>query len=473
MLDNNYLQRWFLIVFALSCVGINVVAYILYEKSQRIYDSKQWVSHTYQVMTQEYKLFALLQDMQTTQRTFIITGNDIFLVPYRNARAEIFKTVDALKQLVRDNPEQEHNIMENAKIVSKLMTLVETQIRTRKEIDFSINDIDFTKNKDLVDQIRIRHDEIVENEEKLLNLRRGEERHRQKNYMTTLFSTAALSAIGLLLANAAVAFLTYRRKTAEDDLRKINAEMEGFTYIASHDLRSPLVNLKGFATEMKYSVDDLQPILEKNKEAFSEEDSRKIREIVDQDIPDALRYIHSSVEKMDKLTNAILELSRLGRRTIDFKPVETSHVVKHILDTLHHTITSKNITVTILPLPDVVADQLSLEQVFGNILDNAVKYMDPSRLGKIEIGGVRNYRETKFWVRDNGRGIAEGDFQKIFEIYRRAGNSENIPGEGMGMAYVRTTLRRLGGQIWCESKPGAGTTFYFTISNSLKKDKKK
>jgi signal transduction histidine kinase len=100
----------------------------------------------------------------------------------------------------------------------------------------------------------------------------------------------------------------------------------------------------------------------------------------------------------------------------------------------------------------------------SNILMNAVTYLDPERPGEIEITGQRKHNETHFQVRDNGRGIAENDMHKIFELFRRAGE-QDVPGEGMGLAYVRTLVRRYGGRIWCESDLGVGTTFTFSIPN--------
>ncbi len=470
MLDNNYFRRWFLIIFALFCVGINVVAFVLYEKNETIATSKEWVSHTYEVITEAYRLFSATQDRQSSHRGYLITGNSSFLEDYNNYDKQIKESFDRLRSLTADNGVQNGRLKRYEESLQDLTATLNIQLKT-KQAQILIDAYDISETKPRIDKVRDIHREVIESEMKLLNERKVQEENLQKNFVTTLFLAAALSAIGLLIANIFVAFLTFRRKSAEEDLMRTNKEMEGFTYIASHDLRSPLVNLKGFATEMKYSVDELRPILEKNADHFPAGDSKKALDIIDHEIPDALKYIHSSVEKMDKLTNAILELSRIGRRNIDFKEVETDRVVRHILDTLHHTISSNNIEIKINALPNVVADQLSIEQVFANIIDNAIKYMDPSRPGRIEIGGSRTYRETKFWVKDNGRGIDTSDYQKIFEIYRRAGNTDNIPGEGMGMSYVRTTLRRLGGQIWVESTPGLGSTFYFTISNSLKKDK--
>jgi signal transduction histidine kinase len=124
--------------------------------------------------------------------------------------------------------------------------------------------------------------------------------------------------------------------------------------------------------------------------------------------------------------------------------------------------------VTVAPLPQVVADRTSMEQIMGNLLSNAINYLDRDRPGEIEISGERGQQETTVRVRDNGRGIAEDDMDKVFAPFRRAGRQDR-PGEGMGMAYVQALVRRHGGRIWCESELGVGSTFTFTISDHLEK----
>jgi signal transduction histidine kinase len=124
------------------------------------------------------------------------------------------------------------------------------------------------------------------------------------------------------------------------------------------------------------------------------------------------------------------------------------------------------VRVTVGSLPQVVADRTSMGQVLTNILMNAVLYLDPNRPGRIEITSERGNNETIFHIRDNGRGIEENDLQRIFELFRRVGR-QDVPGEGMGLAYVRTLVRRCGGRIWCESNIGEGTTFSFTVPDQL------
>jgi signal transduction histidine kinase len=147
------------------------------------------------------------------------------------------------------------------------------------------------------------------------------------------------------------------------------------------------------------------------------------------------------------------------------EPIDMREIVTSILRALAHQIEQRKTVVTIGELPTITADRLAMEQIMGNLLDNALKYLDPVREGRIAILAEQNSEEIVFHISDNGRGIAQEDMDKIFEIFRRAGK-QDVPGEGMGLAYVKTLVRRQGGRIWCESEPGKGTTFSFTIPRS-------
>lgn len=114
-----------------------------------------------------------------------------------------------------------------------------------------------------------------------------------------------------------------------------------------------------------------------------------------------------------------------------------------------------------------MADYISIGQIWGNLIENAIMFLDPGRPGRIEIGGEKKDTETTFYIKDNGRGIEDKDLDRIFQIFQRAGK-EDKPGEGMGLAYVKTLVSRHDGTIQCESIPGEGSTFTFTISHNLK-----
>jgi len=169
------------------------------------------------------------------------------------------------------------------------------------------------------------------------------------------------------------------------------------------------------------------------------------------------------VTRMDRLIEALLQLSRLGRRELQREPIATAALVHETLRTLAHQMAQQQVQVSVGALPVVHADRLALAQIFGNLLANAVVYLAPGRPGTIAITAEQRPGITVFAVRDNGRGIAADDIPRVFEPFRRVGR-QDAPGEGMGLAYVRTLVRRHGGDITCQSTLGEGTTFTFTIA---------
>jgi PAS domain S-box-containing protein len=263
--------------------------------------------------------------------------------------------------------------------------------------------------------------------------------------------------------------LEQRVQERTEELRRANEEIKNFAYIVSHDLRSPLVNLRGFSAELRNALRVVESVFAEVEHNLSDTKAQMLRETLQSDIPESLGFIESSVNHMDTFTKAILRLSRLGRSNLELVEVNAREIVDKMLARLAYQIHERHIKVTVGDLPTLQADRLSLEQIFGNILSNAIAYLDPSRPGEITLSGKVTDQETIFQIGDNGRGIAPEDMDKIFAPFRRAGK-QDVPGEGMGLAYVQALVSRHGGQISCESQPGAGTVFTFSISRHLADD---
>ncbi|MGB0388233.1 MAG: PAS domain S-box protein [Ardenticatenaceae bacterium] len=260
--------------------------------------------------------------------------------------------------------------------------------------------------------------------------------------------------------------LELRVQKRTEELKLANEEVRRFAYIVSHDLRSPLVNLKGFAGELRIALSEITSLLEPLLPHLDTQQQQVLKMALQEDVPEALEFIDSSVSRMSHLINALLKLSRLGHREFLFEQLDMQTLVQSTLDSLAHQIEQNQVSVSVGNLPYLVADRVSLQQIMGNLLTNAVLYLDPKRPGQIEITAQRGTNQTTFHIKDNGRGIAKADMHKIFEPFRRIGKP-TTPGEGMGLAYVQTLVRRHGGRIWCQSELGVGTTFRFTISHRL------
>ena len=263
------------------------------------------------------------------------------------------------------------------------------------------------------------------------------------------------------------ASLEERVRERTSDLARANEEVQRFAYIVSHDLRAPLVNIMGFTSEMEAGIAAIREYLAEID--IDEEDiaARDAKLAIEAELPEAIGFIRSSTGKMDGLISAILKLSREGRRVLTPEQVDVEAIVGTAADSVQHQLVETGSEIDVeRPLPAIVTDRMALEQVFGNLIDNAVKYLAPGRPGRIVIRG----RETRFGVvyevEDNGRGISESDRERVFELFRRAG-AQDKPGEGIGLPHVRTMVRRLGGEIDFESELGRGTTFRVSLPRVL------
>jgi PAS domain S-box-containing protein len=255
-----------------------------------------------------------------------------------------------------------------------------------------------------------------------------------------------------------------QERTAE--LEAANEDVRRFAYIVSHDLRAPLVNIKGFAAELQTACEVVRGAVSAVLPHLEVRQRANVTTALDNDVPEALGFIDASVTRMDTLIQALLQLSRLGRRDLHFERIEMDTLVQAVMQALRHQIAQRQVRVSVAPLPQVTADRTAMEQIFSNLLSNAVNYLVPDRPGEVVITAENRPEYTTFQIQDNGRGIAAVDIPKVFEPFRRVGK-QDVPGEGMGLAYVQTLVRRHGGTIWCHSTLGIGTTFTFTVTHDL------
>ncbi|MFM0057980.1 ATP-binding protein [Paraburkholderia phytofirmans] len=259
------------------------------------------------------------------------------------------------------------------------------------------------------------------------------------------------------------------RRTGElarinENLRQQTQENEMFIYSVSHDLRAPLVNLQGFSKELIRSCDELRAAVRES--SLAAETRQRIERVVDEDIGEALHYLQTAVLRASHIIDALLRLSRVGRVEYRQQKVEVRDIVPRVIDAMQGSIRARRAVVSVDELPAVWGDPTALEQVFANLIGNAVNYLDPSREGRIEIGttpappGVHSLRI--FYVRDNGLGIPAVALPRLFSAFQRL-HGNVAAGEGIGLALVRRVVERHGGRVWAESKEGAGTTFYLSL----------
>jgi signal transduction histidine kinase len=249
-------------------------------------------------------------------------------------------------------------------------------------------------------------------------------------------------------------------------LAEKNRENELFIYSVSHDLRSPLVNLQGFSQELGFASKELRALLA--DPTVPEPVRKRGVGVVDRDVADAIHFIQTAVSRLSVIIDALLRLSRAGRVEYRYQAVDVGETVRRVIESLGQTIAERKARVTAGPLPAAWGDPTAVEQVFANLVGNAVHYLDPDRPGEVEVGVLGGDSPSNgtghrtYYVKDNGLGIPEAGLPKMFMAFQRFHESRSR-GEGIGLALVRKIVERHGGKIWVESTPGVGSTFYLDL----------
>jgi len=458
-------------------------------------EDARWVLHSLEVENEISLAQLQMRRAESAQRGFLLTQRPEFRTAFEEAAGEIKPSFERLQALTVDTPYQQQRLREMIPLTEhrmdrlrESMTLASAN-RAEEAADIARQDA----GRDAMGQIRDLAGEMRAEEDRLFAARTTSADASQ-----SLSATITSIGSGLVVVFAGLSiFLVRRSNRARDeaeaqlrdnnlnlestveertgDLREANEEIQRFAYIVSHDLRSPLVNIMGFTSELEElrgdifkriatlsRPDDVPPPAAENPAAVAEPILDEPDKRLSQDFTEALGFIKSSIGKMDRLISAILSLTREGRREFQPVPVAMRDLIENIASTMAHQAAEADAQIRVEPLPDIVSDRLALEQIFSNLIDNALKYLKPGVPGDIAIRGRRKLGFAIYEIADNGRGIDPKDHQRIFDLFRRAGTQDR-PGQGIGLAHVRALVRRLGGTMSVSSQLHTGSTFTVTL----------
>lgn len=503
---------------------------IIFTRTAQLEEAQSWVNHTKDVLTTSHELLELQAMIRGDVQMYLLSGNPDLKVEISKSQSERQRRLQSLRKLTRDNPIQVARLDELGTLIEGSLTRTSRllDLRDQQGEAAAIQQLKAFGSAGYYEKFRQVVLSFIADEERLEVART--EYLRQTSVVQRI--VMIVGAVVILLVTPLVIILFYysigRRvgvlrentqrvllrqplnprlkgndeisdldmafhnlseqiveaeakervykeelKQRADQLAKTNAELaatsqenEQFVYTVSHDLRSPLVNLQGFSKELMLSMADLR------KAAATSEIPQSLRTqfdtILNRDVNESVTFIQNGVKRLANIIDSLLRLSRVGRVEYQVDTVDMNSIIKRVVAALDGTIRSRQAKVIVSTLPPAKTDAAAVEQILGNLVGNALNYLDPTRPGMIEIGWQEDASECKdsnshvYFVRDNGMGIAEAHLPKVFVAFQRL-HPTAAQGEGIGLALVKRTVERLGGRIWLESAVGKGTTFFVCL----------
>lgn len=472
-----------LIVGFLALLGILGMVVWFGERSQTYFDDA--------IQSRDIRSFAVelrsaIQSAESSQRGYVLTGNEIYLSPYNTAKVSAARQLEQIKRAPGWSGLPAVIDRLGRSVTDKITEMDQSvALKTDRKEAEALAVIKTNRGKALMDEINLFVSGIVRSADDRLTVGVTEQRAnaaglRLVSLVASLLIVLVVSGVVLMIyrytreitrardENIALnASLEHRVAVRTADLAVANEEIQRFAHIISHDLRAPLVNIVGFTNELGRDVKSVQEYLESSG-ASGNSHGQDILRVVEEEMLEAIDFINSSSRKMDGLISSILTMSREGKRTLQPSRIDLRDLIQSSTDAIQHQLSENGGEITLsLDVDHIVTDRLALEQVIGNLLDNAVKYRSISRPLRIVVTSTEIQEKVGITVSDNGRGINESDLSQIFELFKRVGIRDQ-QGEGVGLAYVQMMVRNLGGDISVTSSLGEGTTFALLLPHTLK-----
>lgn len=244
-----------------------------------------------------------------------------------------------------------------------------------------------------------------------------------------------------------------------NDLKNKNGELESIISITSHDLKSPVVNIMGFSSELDRSLKTLKEKLTESH--VSECRNQDIMRVLESEIPEEVRFIQKSTRSIGQMLESLSKVVNIVLSEIRISRVNVRELIVTVVTTFDEQIRTKGVKVTVETMPECLGDPTLLREIFFNLIENAIIYLEPGRPGLVTIGGSIRNQYAIYYVKDNGRGIAPAHQHNIFKLFHKLDVSEE--GEGIGLTVSKRLAERQSGNMWVESEPGVGSTFYVAL----------
>jgi signal transduction histidine kinase len=411
-----------------------------------------------QIQIERDALFSALQDAETGQRGYILTGKQAYLVPYNSAVERLPAIRQRLERMVADDPFQKSHLETVERLADAKQAELEASIHLRRTqgLQPAMARVQRGQGQRYMEQIR--HELALMQAEHLQQQHaQSEQATKSNHYLLNILSISQILAFGLLLLLYGIIYReALQREQAErqlqeandnlehivacrtEELHRSNQELEQFAFVASHDLQAPLRKIQVFTEMLR---DELR----------KQELSRQAE--------DYLSRLEKSASRMQTLIVDLLAISRVNRKGAPFKKVDLNHVATEVVDELNELIQKNEGHVELGPMCEVEADPDQMRQLLVNLVSNAVKYHQDGVPPEVKITSqLKDPDVCELVVADNGIGIPPDYQEKVFEIFQRLHGAQ-YEGNGIGLSIVKRIVERHGGKVRVASNSGQGSQF--------------
>jgi signal transduction histidine kinase len=462
--------------FTLAIIVLIGSGWVASNNIHRISHNDGLVIHTQQVLDELRDILAALASAETSQRSYLLTGDPTYLEPYHAAADAVTRDVQTVRSLTIDNQSQTERIARLEPLVADRLTLLRQGVAMRdaQGIEGGRAFVQAGRGRLKMEAISSLLAEMRNEELRLLRVRDAESHASYRmalmtQYLTTLLGVGMVVAAYWLTArelatrrrgaealNRANAELEKRveQRTADlsatnEALERSNRELEQFASVASHDLQEPLRKIQAFGDRLQ----------------------TRSSSVLGEQGRDYLARMQSSATRMRSLIDALLTFSRVTSKAQPFARVDLSATAAEVVSDLEDRIEETGARVEVGALPELEADPMQMRQLLQNLIGNGLKFRRPNESPVIELKsrllppleGNGEIPRCELAVRDNGIGFEEIYLDRIFELFQRLHGRQEYEGTGMGLAICRKIVERHHGSITARSAPGEGATFFVTL----------